>query len=196
MSTPPEGKGLDQGAIGHVDDKLTAASKVPAPSQLPGARRGREPNANAPLVGPSTTVATRMYAGVGVSTRGRRGPLSKRVAVPLVQPPPAPAAPTATYDESTITVAWPADDAPEAGAPLPSYPLGASSPAFRTTRTRSRPRRDGVEPRRRSTSKETRLTKSPTSEHTYADTRIDWGKERCYAVRVDRIVWRPEDRER
>jgi hypothetical protein len=182
----PEGKGLDQGAVGEVDDRLTAASRIPADVKTRAARTGRDQNANAPLVGPSTAVATRIYAGVGVSTRGRHGPLSKRVTVPLVQAPPAPAAPTVTYDEAAITVTWAGDDAPKADAPLPSYPLGASAPtlAYNVYEVPPAVRDAASEGRPAPASGETRLTKSPTTERTYTDARMDWGKERCYAVRA------------
>ncbi len=181
----PEGNGLDQGAIAHVDDRLTAASRIPAETGAP--RRRGDQNAAAPLVGPSTVVATRIYASVGVSTRGRHGPLSKRVAVPLVPAPPAPPAPIVTYDEAAITVTWAGDDAPKAGALLPSYPLGASPPTF-AYNVYDIPRQGATTSSRAaapaSTSGETRLTKSPTTDRTYTDTRMDWGKERCYAVRA------------
>ncbi|HEY2905773.1 MAG TPA: hypothetical protein VGJ29_07710 [Vicinamibacterales bacterium] len=182
----PEGRGLDQGSIAHVGDKLTAASQIPADIQARVPRRDRGQNANAPLIGPSTTVATRIYVGVGVSTRGRHGPLSKRVAVPLVEAPPAPAAPAVTYDESTITVAWPEDDAPQAGAPLPSHPLGTSAPtfAYNVYEVPGAPATASSDAAGAAAPGETRLTKSPTTDRTFADKRMDWGKERCYAVRA------------
>jgi hypothetical protein len=135
-------------------------------------------------MGPSTAVATRVYVGVGVSTHGRHGPLSKRVAVPLVDAPPAPPAPTVIYDQSAITVAWAGGDAPKADAPLPSYPLGVSAPSFaynvyEVPSSTAAPSGGGAP-----ASGESRLTKSPTSDRTYSDTRMDWGTERCYAVRA------------
>jgi hypothetical protein len=180
----PEGKGLDQGSIAHIDDKLTAASRIPVDVPTRAARRDQ--NSDAPLVGPSTAVATRIYAGVGISTRGRHGPLSKRVAVPLVPAPPAPPKPTVNYNESTITVAWADDAAPQAGEPLPSHPLGISAPTFafnvyEVAPPRTSPLADAAAA---AMAGEMRLTKSPTTDHTFADTRMDWGKERCYAVRA------------
>jgi predicted small lipoprotein YifL len=183
----PEGKGLDQGAIAHVDDKLTAASRIPADAQARDARRPRGGNRDAPLVGPSTAVATRIYAGVGISTKGRHGPLSKRVAVPLVKAPPAPPRPTVTYNESAITVAWPEDNAPQAGEPLPSHPLGVSAPtfAYNVYEVPSAPTSPPTDAAAAAAAPgETRLTKSPITDHTFSDPRMDWGKERCYVVRA------------
>jgi hypothetical protein len=179
----PEGKGLDQGAVATVDDRLTAAARIPADVQTRASRRRQDKNAIGPLMGPSTAVATRIYAGVGVSTRGRHGPLSKRVAVPLVDAPPAPPRPMATYDESTITVTWTGGDTPATDSPLPSYPLGVRPPTF-AYNVYEVP--SSAEGRGAATagSGETRLTSSPITDRTYADSRIDWGKERCYAVRA------------
>lgn len=58
----------------------------------------------------------RVYVAVGVNKRGQRGGPSGRVAVPLVDPPAAPAAPKLTYDATTITIKWPS--APGARLPI------------------------------------------------------------------------------
>jgi hypothetical protein len=58
----------------------------------------------------------RVYIAVGVNKRGARGGPSGRVAVPLVDPPAAPAAPKLTYDAQAITITWPA--APGARLPI------------------------------------------------------------------------------
>jgi hypothetical protein len=58
----------------------------------------------------------RVYVAVGVNNKGTRGGPSGRVAVPLVDPPAAPAAPKLTYDAQSITITWPA--APGARLPI------------------------------------------------------------------------------
>jgi hypothetical protein len=58
----------------------------------------------------------RVYVAVGVNEKGTRGGPSGRVAVPLVDPPAAPAAPKLTYDAQSITITWPA--APGARLPI------------------------------------------------------------------------------
>jgi hypothetical protein len=101
---PPEGEGLDQGAVARVQDKL--APVEPA-------------SESAPVV--------RTYLGVGISTGGRRGPFSRRAVVPLAPPPPAPAVPEATYTESAVTLTWPPVSLPPATlpdgleGPMPAY---------------------------------------------------------------------------
>jgi hypothetical protein len=176
----PQGKGLDQGAVARVDDRLTATARIASDVQARPSHR--EKNAAGPLIGPPTLVATRVYVGVGVSTRGRRGTFSKRVAVPLVDAPPAPSSPTIVYDESTITVTWSGPDAPGPDAPLPAYPLGIPPPTYAYNVYEVASATGGSEPA--AGSGETRLTKSPVADLTYADTRMDWDATRCYAVRA------------
>ena len=91
---PPEGKGLDQGAVSNVVEQITADA--------------------APLAGPADTASVRTYIGVGVDRRGRFGVFSKRVAVPLSAAPPRPSQPEVTYNETKITVRWSAPGSPPA----------------------------------------------------------------------------------
>ena len=70
---PPEGEGLDQGAVARVQETLTAPAAAPTPADA---------------TPPAPPVRT--YVGVAITTRGRPGPTSRRAAVPLVPPPPAP----------------------------------------------------------------------------------------------------------
>src|SRR5207244_8145140 len=87
---PPEGQGLDQGTVAHVQEALTAPAVTGTPSATPA------------------TGAVRTYVGVGITTKGRRGPSSRRAAVPLVPSPPPPLKAEVTYTESAITLRWPA----------------------------------------------------------------------------------------
>jgi len=177
----PQGRGLDQGAVAHVDERLTPAARVPANLQA-RARRGKP--SEGPLVGPSTLVSTRVYVGVGVSTRGRHGPFSRRVAVPLVDPPAPPSAPSIAYDESAITVTWTGGEAPGADEPLPSYPLGVGVPSFAYNVYEVTPPGPPGAAQAATPPAEARLTTSPITASTYSDTRMDWGKDRCYAIRA------------
>jgi fibronectin type 3 domain-containing protein len=97
--------------------------------------------------------AVRSYAAVGLNKRGRRGPASRRASVSLAEAPAAPAAPRVTYTESEITVAW---EANEGALPVHVYDDAAT---------------------------ETRLTTTPIATGSYEDARIQWGAERCYALR-------------
>jgi hypothetical protein len=206
---PPEGEGLDQGATAHVADEIDRAAMTPYDAALDASRRRSPPDMEAesrPLVGPALAFASRSYAAVGISTRGRKGPLSKRSAISLAPPPAAPAAPTITYDEKAITVTWTPVTVPgivHGSADdhvLPSTPIGVAVPkiAYNVYSVEVRPfdrlKADATELQQNPTATETgreadtaaeaKLTKSPVEKTTYEDARIAWGEQRCYAVRA------------
>jgi hypothetical protein len=165
----PQGPGLDQGATVHVNEEITAAVLTAASAGEPDAFDGPVPLAGAPAV-PSRT-----YAAAGVSTSGRRGPLSKRATVPLVSPPPAPAQPDVTWDESAVTISW----LPiRAAVPEPNDGLLPSTPLVDTGQRSTSYNVYQVKPEER------KLTTSPIADRRFVDTRIEWGAERCYSVRV------------
>ena len=182
----PEGAGLDQGAVARVAEPISASLLKPVdvprdqttPAQAPPPVTDEAPR---PLLGPSAAVPTRTYAAVGISTRGRKGPLSRRIVVPLVPPPPPPDEPMITYTETAITVAWPPIDATPAAAAdgvLPSRAIGVSRPAIVYNVY------DVTDP-----DAPVKLTAAPIAAATYNDTRMVWDQERCYAVRAaERIV--------
>src|SRR5205814_206870 len=85
---PPEGPGLDQGATATLEEQLGDA--------------GQPSNEAAPASG----VMSRTYIGVGINKSGRKGPISKRAAVPLVPAPPPPTMLQVSYDETAVTVTW------------------------------------------------------------------------------------------
>jgi hypothetical protein len=85
--------------------------------------------------------------------------MSPRTTIPLGPPPPPPAAPTITYTETSISVSWTAA-AGSAPQPETSYHVYEPGSAIRRLSARAL-----VEPR-------------------YTDDRIEWGVERCYAVRT------------
>jgi hypothetical protein len=175
---PPEGTGLDQGAVARVKEPLTRDMlrpvTVPVDKNQPGAAPGASP-ADGPLLGPPPALPVRTYVAFGTSTRGRKGPLSKRVTVPLVQPPPPPSRVAFTYDESAITVTWApvgvaAADAAAADV-LPSRVIGASRPAITYNVY------DATNP-----DAPVRLTPTPVNAASYADKRVAFGEKRCYTV--------------
>jgi hypothetical protein len=103
----------------------------------------------------------RSYLAVGVNKRGRRGPISPRVLVPLVPAPTPPSQPMLTYDETSVTIAWSASEGEEPVAGFHVYGVGET---------------------------ETRLTQAPTKERQLTDSKITWDVERCYVVRAVAIV--------
>ena len=107
---PPTGPGLDQGAYAVVAETLSPAALVPVLTKADQEKaRKAKPLTEAvvgPLVGPAIAIPVRTYLVFGVNHRGRKGAYSPRATVPLLPPPPAPAAPTVTYTATAFTVAW------------------------------------------------------------------------------------------
>jgi hypothetical protein len=170
---PPVGNGLDQGARATVEEHLAAAALIPVDvASADGHRPKADARAAGPLLGPAVRALTRTYVGVGVNTHGKRGPLSRRVDVPLVPPPLPPASPKIAYDERAITLTWSAAATGE--GLLPSYPLGATAPAL-TYQVYEVPKAPAPQ---------VRLTKAPIAETTYSDPSVTFGAERCFAVRT------------
>jgi len=173
---PPEGAGLDQGAIARIAEELTPGASVPVTPKThkPADLQNVDP---LPLLPPPSTPPSRTYVTVGVSARGKKGPVSRRVAVPLVPPPPAPADPKITYTETAVTLAWTPPVERIAGDPdlLPSRPLGPppSAIAFNV-----------YEVPADAPSVPVKLTKTPIPGPTFEDARITWGEKRCYQVRA------------
>src|SRR5262249_27588691 len=105
---PPEGKGLDQGTTARAAEQLTPDMAVPLdPSRDKKRRRAVAADDDRPLLGPASLVLSRTYLAVGISTRGRKGQVSKRVVAPLLPPPDPPPAPKVKYNETAISVTWP-----------------------------------------------------------------------------------------
>ncbi|HZP46961.1 MAG TPA: hypothetical protein VFB07_00375 [Vicinamibacterales bacterium] len=176
---PAVGTGLDQGATAHVEESLTRQAFAPADLGKPD-REARRADAEAgrPLIGPLPSAPARTYVAVGVSTRGRKGPLSKRVTAPLIDPPPTPRDVHMVYTEKAVDLSWSPAAAPTSGpnAVLPSRPLGSAAPtiAYNVYDV--------------STDTPQKINKDPLDEPTLADPRMEWGEKRCYAIRAVAIV--------
>ncbi|HMF97416.1 MAG TPA: hypothetical protein VKE96_24115 [Vicinamibacterales bacterium] len=175
----PEGTGLDQGAIARVeealgDDAMEIVKLPPPVDPLAPKPKKNADSQEGPLLGFGTDAPSRTYAVVGISTRGKKGPVSKRVVVPLTAPPPPPAAPKINYGEREITVTWPTAISIDVAADvLPSRLLGPPPPPIEYTVY------DATDPQSL-----VKLTATPLSDAKYTDTRIAWGATRCYTVRA------------
>jgi hypothetical protein len=204
----PTGVGLDQNSLAHASETLTSQALAPVTlPKDPNAPKPRRPDDTPrPLLAPVVVVPLRTYVAAGVSTRGKPGPFSKRVTVPLVPPPPPPESPVVAYDEKAVTITWKpvavsggVQRAPTGGE-LPSEPVGVTLPtiayhvydvsgtagAGKTlaaagggTSETSTPTPPATVP-----AGPLRLTQAPVSETQFADARMVWGDERCYTVRV------------
>jgi predicted small lipoprotein YifL len=172
----PEGPGLDQGAVARVKEPLThdmlTPVVVPADKHAPPAPS--EARSGSPLLGPQA-VPVRTYIAFGKSTRGRKGPLSKRISVPLVPPPPPPSGAKIIYNETAITLTWSpvavAAAAPSEGDLLPSRVIGAPRPTI-TYNVYDATNADAA----------VKLTATPLADPTYSDARVVWGEKRCYTI--------------
>ncbi|MGE3707964.1 MAG: hypothetical protein AB7I13_22030 [Vicinamibacterales bacterium] len=159
---PLEGPGLDQGAVAQVREFLTAAM----------------------LEGPDAV--TRTYVGVGITTRGRRGPMSTAVAVSLAPAPPAPEQPSVTYTETALAVAWPPLEPSAAGEAPMRYAVYDVTPAPAEGAAGAAA---GVPPPAGAgAALPARLNAELLETTTYSDQRVAWNVERCYAVRAVKIV--------
>lgn len=180
MATP-EGAGLDQGALAHASETLTAEALTPvAPKRDKSSNREPALEPFGPLLPPSETPLVRAYVAVGVSSRDRKGAPSRRLPVPLIPPPPAPSTPQVTYDEKAIAITWrPVAGAariqpPAAAGELDSRPIGPPAPATVYTVYDAKTN--------------ARLTSAPVTEPLFSDPRIVWGEERCYTIRAQRAT--------
>src|SRR5262249_31311843 len=136
-----------------------------------------------PLLGAPPTPPLRTYVAVGIARNGRKGPMSKRIGVPLVAPPPAPSAAAIDYTERAITITWtpavsarePREDGASSDTEpvLPSHTIGID-PKYEVAYNVYETTPDG----------EKRLTKTPVPAAQFSDDRITWGIERCYVVRT------------
>jgi predicted small lipoprotein YifL len=116
--TPPPSAPVRQGPaqgervtiVERVTPDLLVAGARPggAPAPRPDLAEAPSPPAEpiGPVFGPVERAVDRHYAVAGRSRRGRSGPLSARVTIPLGALPPTPGAPRITYDESRLTVSW------------------------------------------------------------------------------------------
>jgi hypothetical protein len=136
-------------------------------------------------------VPSAVYVAVGINPKGRRGPLTRRVSIPLVPPPQPPAAPQVTWDETTIRVTWTRSPSaeptasPDAGDVLPSRIIGVPVTVLSYHVYDVSPSTSGA-PASASTLPlgQLRLTGTPVAATEFEDTRIAWGTTRCYTVRT------------
>ncbi len=206
----PEGKGLDQGSIARAAEELPDDAATPVD---PEKGKKKKPRKNAPVSedeGPllpplPSSVPTRTYFALGLSARGGKGPLSRRITVPLVPAPPAPSRLDLTYDETEITLYWvPARDETDASKEdadaegdremepenkpkpvLPSRPIGYVRPpiVFNVYEIPDEPSEgSGAGP-----TVPVKLTKTPIAPP-FKDNRMAWDEYRCYQVRAVQTV--------
>jgi hypothetical protein len=170
---PASGPGLDQGVTAHLQESLTQQALARATLTSEKQRRARAEDAEVPLLGPALGLPSRTYAAVGVSSRGKPGPFSKRVVAPLIDPPPAPRDLRMSYTDAQVDLKWqPIATPAPADEVLPSRPLGMAAPVI------------GYNVYDVSSATPVKVNKDPLSDPSTADPRIAWGERRCYVVRA------------
>jgi hypothetical protein len=182
---PPEGTGVDQGAVAQVTETLTPEAAAAADlSKVVKPAKNAAPaidETERPLLSPAFTVPTRLYAGVAVSAKGKRGPISGPAKIAMVDPPVTLPMPDVAYDEKAVTVTWKPIGgarpvpAPDALPVLPSRPIGPPTPTIAY---------NVYEISEETPPILTKLTATAVDDPKYSDTRIVWGQRRCYAVRA------------
>ena len=181
-----------QGEVVTVVEPLSPAILTPVEPEQPDASavepalEEKESVLVAPLVLPVTeSRLRRSYLAVGFSRRGRRGPSSARVAVSLREPPPPPLTPSLQYTETVIRVDWqppegarrfvqePASAGVLQGRPILSWPPASTYNVYEVVHGSNVPRTRPVP-----------LNGNPLGASPYQDARVEFGVERCYAVRT------------
>jgi hypothetical protein len=193
VSDLPLPPGLDQGAVAVIRETLTSDQR--APVTVPETDRTRpaapEVDVPRPLVAPASGAGPqRYYFGVAVSARGRHGPHSNLLPVPLGAPSGAPSAPEIEVTATAMTVRWkpPADARGQTAAVepglLPSRSLIPAPPATSY---------EVYEVPRDATSGgplviPTPLTDPPIGATVFTQQNITLGTERCFYVRAVDVV--------
>jgi hypothetical protein len=190
--------GFDQGDTIVVTEPIGAAQLTPVVLKKKPVVVAAVPDVAPPLGPPPPgALLSRVYVAIGINHRGRKGQPSERVSIPLFAPSSAPSAPTITYSESDVKVAW----APPPDLRLPIQQLTADNvldsttigmgstpgafnvydvppPASSPTAVKlpSPPPAGGAMPRP--------LNDAPVTVSPFVDPRVEFGKPRCYVVRT------------
>jgi hypothetical protein len=190
---PPAGPGVDQGAVVVLREPLTTDTRAAAalPESRAAARRmEEEPERPGALIALDDAGLQRYYFAVAVSARGRYGPHSAVIPVPLVPTSGPPSQPVITVDETSMSLRWtPPTDARGAAAPtdpewLPSRAIVPGPPAttYDVYEVPREPRDDAV------VTFPAPLTPEPIGATEFTQADITLGVERCFVVRPVDIV--------
>jgi hypothetical protein len=138
----------------------------------------------APLVNRVERQVTRSYYAMGRSRKGRLAPLSNRVVLPLVEAPPAPPQPAASFTATAVTLMW--NMPPGARLPIQLPPaegelrsrMTVPAPIPHTYNVYERPAEGAP------VSLPKPINPQPLPAPAFADGRIVFGASRCYEVRT------------
>lgn len=144
----------------------------------------------------SPTSETRLFVVAGVNRRGRSGPPSTVLEVPIVTAPAVPDDLQVTYSEQTFVLAWmppslanrrPIQDPVPRGGALVSRPLDtfASPRAYNVYQVA---RQADVATPPQGGPVQTPLNPKPLTETRFEDPRMEFGVERCFQVRTRETI--------
>ena len=190
----PPGPGVDQGAVMVIREELTPETRVAASLPEPGGSGAKvleEVHVPRALSAPADGAGPqRYYFVVAVSPRGRYGPHSATMPVPLGATSGPPSQPRVTVSETSATLRWtPPSDARGIAAPappdvLPSRPIVPGPPP--TTYEVYEVARDA--PANAALAVPTPLTPEPVAGLEVTQDGITLGGERCFYVRAVDII--------
>jgi hypothetical protein len=196
--------GFDQGDLVTVTEMLG-----PSQAKVVEVKRRRQPEIAAgevwqPLLQPAPAPGgVRLYYAVGANRKGQRGAFTPPQPVPLWPAPSAPSAVDLKYDANGIQLTWsaPTDvpkpvQAPEGEGELASKPRGVRTVAggynvYEVTRSRAEP--GPGRPPTGSGPVEAGGIPKPLNDKvletpSFTEAQLDFGKERCFAVRTVRQI--------
>ena len=185
----------EQGFPVAIAERLTAAILIPVD---PWEEEDDDETPEKPVIVPLTTPLLpgplqREYVVVGVSSKGNEVEAATRIAVPLVDPPVPPPAFALTYTEEVINITWELPpgvramvQAPATSTPPP--PILQSRPIIEWPSASRYDLYEIVEVQDGSTAMPSPLNTMPLTTPAYADRRVEFGIERCYAVSTLDVV--------
>jgi hypothetical protein len=145
-------------------DELTADDLVP--SKLPEEPKPAAPATPAPAAAapsaPAAAYPMRIYAVRGITRSGRSGPPAQRLAVPLVEPPAAPAQVDVKFTEQHYQITWIPPSADPASAPV-TFNVYVGD-------------------------ERTALNQSPATAAAYEHGPVRFGDEQCFRVRSVQVI--------
>ena len=182
-----------QGEVVVVVEELTPQTLVPVSAEE---EEDAEPEADAervavvPLVSPPIPPPPRRtYVLIGTSQRGRQSQPSREFVVPLTPSPDRPSRPAVSYSETAVQISWAAPDTarlpvqePATGSVLSTNailpaPLPSRYEVYDVTRS-------GAAVGSGYVTMPQPVNPALLSTRSYADSRIAFGRERCYVVRL------------
>ena len=191
----------EQGFPVAIAERLTAAILVPVDpweDERDVEEEDDDETPEKPVIVPLTTPLLpgplqREYVVVGVSSKGNEVEAATRIAVPLVDPPVPPSAFALTYTEEVIDITWELPPGVRAmvqapATSTPPSPILQSRPIIEWPSASRYDLYEIVEVQDGSTAMPSPLNTMPLTTPAYADRRVEFGIERCYAVSTLDVV--------